>query len=92
MTTVELRKKIDELKELEGLIKEAQKEVENLKEELKAEMLTQQKEEIIVGRYTVRYKEVRSNKFDSKKFKEVCPDLYKVYSKIDVGMRFTITG
>ena len=90
MTTLELIKKIEELKELEGLIKEAEAEVENLKNEIKAEM--QNREEMRCGRYCIRYKDVATDRFDSKTFKVACPDIYRMYIKHTVSKRFTITG
>lgn len=92
MTTAELKKKIEEVKELEALIREAETEVETLKEELKAEMEKQKKEEMNVDRYVMRYKKVSSNKFDTKIFKNAMPDLYRIYTKPSISMRFTITG
>lgn len=90
MNTLELIKKIEELKELEGLIKEAQEEVEAIKDEIKAEM--QNMEEMRCGRYCVRYKNVATDRFDSKTFKSACPDIYRMYIKHTVSKRFTITG
>lgn len=92
MTTMELRNKIEELKELEALVKEAEAEVEALKDELKAEMKKQHKEEMNVGRYIMRWKDVETNRFDSTMFKKAMPDLYNVYTRVTVSKRFTITG
>lgn len=90
MNTNELIKKIEELKELEALIREAEAEVESLKDEIKNEM--QNREEMNVGRYIVRYKVVETNRFDSKKFKDACPDVYKMYVNQTASCRFSITG
>ena len=90
MNTNELIKKIEELKELEALIREAEAEVEALKDEIKMEM--QNREEMNVGRYIVRYKVVKSDRFDNKKFKDDCPDVYKMYVMSTCSRRFTITG
>lgn len=92
MTTLELAKKIGELKGLEALVKEAEAEMEILKNEIKAEMNKQNLEEMNCGKYIVRYKEVTSDKFDSKTFKTEHPKYYKMYLKQSVCKRFTITG
>ena len=92
MSSVEIKSKIDELKELEALIKEAEAEVEALKDEIKAEMLKQNKDEMNVGRYIVRWKTVLSNRFDSTEFKKVMPEVYKMYTRQTESMRFSITG
>lgn len=93
MTTIEtikLSAKIEELRELEELIAEAKAEAEALKDEIKAEMLKQNTEEMIVGAYIVRWTTVLSNKFDSTAFKKVMPDVYKAYTKQSVSRRFSI--
>ena len=87
---MELLKKVEELKELEALIKEAEKEVEELKNKIKKVMDKDKKEEISCGGYIIRYKEVSTDKFDSKEFKVNCPDIYKMYIKHTVSKRFTI--
>jgi predicted phage-related endonuclease len=91
MPTVELTSKIKELKELEELIKEAEAEVEALKDEIKAEMLKQNTEELEIGQYIVRWTSVLSNRFDSTAFKKVMPDVYKAYTKQVASKRFSIS-
>lgn len=92
MTNAELRIKIEELKELEALVKEAEAEIESLKDELKAEMTKQHKEEMNVGRYVMRWKSVTTNRLDSKLLKDAMPDVYRIYTRPSISMRFTITG
>lgn len=92
MSSVEIKAKIEELKELEGLIKEAEAEVEALRDEIKAEMQKQNKDEMMVGRYTVRWKNVQSQRFDSTAFKKVMPEVYNMYTRQTESMRFSITG
>ena len=91
MSTVEITSKIEELKELEELIKEAEAEIEALKEQIKEEMTKQGKEEMEVGKYIVRWTRVLTNRFDSTKFKEVLPDVYKAYTKQVASRRFSIS-
>lgn len=92
MTTMELRNKIEELKELEALVKEAEAEVEALKDEIKAEMTKQQKDEMQVGRYTVRWTDVTSNRLDGKKLKEEMPNIYNMFVGQSYSKRFSIVG
>lgn len=91
MSTVEISAKIEELKELEELIAEAQAEAEALKDEIKSEMLKQNKEEMEVGKYIVRWTSVLSNRFDSTAFKKVMPEVYKAYTKQVASRRFSIS-
>ena len=86
----ELTAKIKELKELEKLIKEAEAEVEALKDEIKEVMSKQNLEEMKVGTYIVRWTSVLSNRFDSSGFKSVMPELYKQWTKQVSSRRFSI--
>ncbi len=90
MSMNELEKKIEELKEWEALLDEAQKAVEGLRDEIKAEMVEQEAEELQCGKYIVRWTSVLSNRFDSTAFKAVYADLYKKYTKQVKSKRFSI--
>ena len=92
MSTVELASKVKELKEWKELIKEAEAKAEALEEAIKAEMLKQDTEELMVDRYIVRWTFVLSNRFDSTAFKKVMPEVYKAYTKQVSSRRFTISG
>ena len=92
MSNAELIAKIKELKEMEELLADAQAEVEALKDEIKAEMIEQNTEELEVGQYIVRWTSVLSNRFDSTAFKKVMPDVYKAYTKQVASKRFAISG
>ena len=54
MSTIEITSKIEALKELEALIEEAKTEAETLRDEIKAEMLNRNTEEMEAGQYIVR--------------------------------------
>lgn len=90
MTTAEIITKIEELKEMEELIAEAQAEVETIKDTLKKEMNEQDVEELIAGTHIIRWTTILSNRFDSTAFKKVMPDVYKAYTKQTTSRRFTI--
>ena len=92
MSTIEITAKIEALKDLETLIEEAKAEAESLRDEIKAEMLNRDTEELSAGQYIVRYTTVLSNRFDSTAFKKVMPEVYKAYSKQTASRRFTISA
>lgn len=92
MSVIEMMAKIEQLKELEALIREAEAEADKLKEEIKAEMTAKQMEEMSVGRYIVRWTVVSTDRFDSTKFKAVHPDIYNMYIKNTMSRRFSISG
>ena len=92
MSTIEITSKIEALKELEALIEEAKTEAETLRDEIKAEMLNRNTEEMEAGQYIVRWTSVLSNRFDSTAFKKVLPELYKAYTKQTTSRRFTVSA
>lgn len=91
INTNDIIKKINDLRELEELIKEAEAEAEALKDELKNLMLERKTEELEVGQYIVRWTSTLSNRFDSTAFKKVMPEVYKAYTKQVASKRFSIS-
>ena len=92
MSTIEITNKIEALKEMEDLIEEAKAEAETLRDEIKAEMLNRNTEELTAGQYIVRWTSVLSNRFDTTGFKKLYGDLYKEYTKQIASRRFTISA
>lgn len=90
MSTIEITSKIEALKDLESLIEEAKAEAEALRDEIKAEMLNQDTEELEAGQYIVRWTSVLTQRFDTTAFKKVMPDVYKAYTKQVSSRRFSI--
>ena len=90
MSKQELIAKIEELNQWEALMEEAKNEAEALRDAIKAEMLQQDTEEMVIGTYIVRWTSVLSNRFDTTGFKKVHSDLYKEYTKQVASRRFTI--
>ena len=90
MSTNEMEKKIETLREWEELLEEAKAQVETLKDEIKAEMLTRDTEELTAGRYICRWTSVLSQRFDSTTFKKEHAEMYKQYTKQTASRRFSI--
>ena len=90
MSTVEIASKIEALKDLETLIEEAKAEAEALRDEIKAEMLSRNTEEMEAGQYIVRWTSVLTQRFDTTAFKKVMPDVYKEYTKQVSSRRISI--
>ena len=91
MSANEITTKIESLRELEELIEEAKAEAETLRDEIKAEMLNRNIEEMTVGQYIIRWTSILSNRFDTTGFKRAYADLYKAYTKQTASRRFTIS-
>ena len=90
MSINEMEKKIATLKEWEDLLEEAKAQVETLKDEIKAEMLMQNTEEMTAGKYIVRWTSVLSQRFDSTTFKKEHAEMYKQYTKQTSSRRSSV--
>ena len=90
MSRNEMISKIEQLKDWEAILEEAQSEVEALRDSIKAQMLEEDTEELAVGTYIIRWTSVLSNRFDSTAFKKEHAELYKSYTKQVASKRFTI--
>ena len=90
MSRNELITKIEQLKEWEAILEEAQAEAEALRDSIKAQMLEEDTEELAVGAYIIRWTSVLSNRFDSTAFKKEHSELYKSFTKQVASKRFTI--
>lgn len=92
MTRVEMENKVMELKEWEALMEEAKDQVEAIKDELKAEMIERETEEIVTDKFVIRWKQIINNRFDSTSFKKQFGELYKSFTKQTTSRRFTVTA
>ena len=79
------------LAEYEAMIEEMRAEADELKNSIKAEMEARETEELQIGQYIVRFTNVVSSRFDTKRFKEKFgADVYKAFCKEVKSRRFTI--
>ena len=90
MSINEMENKIKKLQEWEALAEEAKAEAEALRDEIKAEMLARETEEIEAGRFIIRWTAVLSNRFDTTLFKKEHAEMYKQYTKQTQSRRFSI--
>ena len=90
MSINEMENKIKKLQEWEALAEEAKAEAEALRDEIKAEMLARETEEIEAGRFIIRWTSVLSNRFDTTTFKKEHAEMYKQYTKQTQSRRFSI--
>ena len=91
MTKAQIIEKIEALNEWEALLEEAKTEVDTLRDEIKADMLDRETEELVAGSYIIRWTSVLSSRFDTSSFKKVYADLYKTFTKEVASRRFTIS-
>lgn len=90
MSTLEIVKKIEALKEWEKLAAEAAAEIEALKDSIKAEMNARDLEELTAGQYIARFTTVVSNRLDTTSLKRENTALYQRYLKQTTSRRFSI--
>ena len=90
MTDRVLNNKVKKLKALQQQAADIDKKIKELEAELKDEMAEREAEELKSGDYTIKYKTIVSNKFDSKAFKTAYESLYNQYLKVTSTKRFTI--
>ena len=90
MSKIELYYLIEALREWESVMEEAKAEADAIRDQIKAEMIAQETEEMEVGNYIVRYTSVLSNRFDTTAFKREHNDLYKQFTKQTASRRFSI--
>ncbi len=83
--------KIEQLKEWETILEEAEAEVETLKDELKAVMNEQNTEELVVGTHIIRWTTTLTNRFDTTAFKRKYDELYRAFTKQTTSRRFSIS-
>lgn len=91
MSELNIISTIRELQEMENLLEDCKTQVEFLRDQLKAEMISRDTEELQAGQFTVRFATVKSNRFDSKQFqKDFGKDAYLQYCKEITSRRFSI--
>lgn len=91
MSKIELLAKIELLNKYEAMMEEVKAQADTIRNEIKAEMVARELEEMFAGQYIIRYTSVLSNRFDSTAFKKVMPEIYKAYTKQVSSRRFTIS-
>lgn len=86
----ELTATIERIRELEATQEELAAELEGLKDTVKAYMVSQGTDKMLVGAYKVSYTKYTTHRFDSMKFKADHSELYAEYTKASEARRFSI--
>ena len=90
MSKTEMTSKVRELKELKAMADELAAEITAIEDSIKADMTAQGVEEMTVDVYKVRYKTVKSSRFDTTAFKKAMPDLAVQFMRETESRRFTV--
>lgn len=93
MSEKNLLELVESYREWLALSEEANAMTENLRDQIKAEMVARNVEELpIADRYVARFTTVQSSRFDTKRFKEKFgEELYKSLCKEVTSKRFSLT-
>lgn len=89
MTERKLNNRVKKWLEIREQIKALEEQKAALEEEIKAEF-TDGREEIKTGVFLIRWTRYTSARIDSTKLKKDLPDVYKLYTKITEGRRFSV--
>ena len=92
MSINELEQRIEKMQEWEQFAAEAAAEAEAIKDTLKQELLERNTEELVAGKFILRWTSVTSNRFDFSAFKKVHGDLYKAFCKAVESRRFSVSA
>ena len=90
MTERMIENRFKRLQEIEAQQKEMETAAEAIRAELKADMEEKGLDELKTKNFILRWKEIISNRLDSKALKAALPDVYGQVCKASASRRFTI--
>lgn len=92
MTNRQLDNRVKKIQALEAQIKELEAQADALRDEIKADLSDKGEDEHNTGSFIIRWKEVVSNRLDSKALKAALPDVFATFSKQSSSRRFTVSA
>lgn len=90
MTERMIESRIKKLQAIEAQQKALEEQAEALRAELKADLEEKGLDELQTANFIVRWKEIASNRLDSKALKSTFPDIYSQFVKQISSRRFTV--
>lgn len=90
MSMNELETKVNELRELRQMAEELAGEISAAEDNLKAYMTASGTDELTGTSFKITWKEVTSNRLDSKALKAAAPELWQRFSKATTSRRFIV--
>ena len=90
MTERMIENRVKRLQEIEAQQKELETAAEAIRAELKADMEEKGLDELKTKNFILRWKEIISNRLDSKALKAALPDVYGQFCKASASRRFPI--
>lgn len=92
MTERMIENRVQKLRALEAEAEAIQEKADAIRAELKADLEEKGVDELQTASFTLRWKEVVSNRLDSKALKAAMPDIYDQFCKASATRRFTISA
>lgn len=89
MTERKLNNRVKKWLEIREQIKALEEQAAALEDEIKGQFAEDQ-EEIRTEKYLIRWTKYTTPRLDSTKLKKELPDIYKLYTKITSGRRFSV--
>lgn len=90
MSMTELLPLVEQYKEAQQIIEQAQAEMDALKEQIKAELAARNTDRLDVGTHRVTVQTVITRRLDGKALKAAVPDLAEHFTICTKGTRFSI--
>ena len=90
MTEKMIENRIKKLQAIEAQREELETQADAIRSELKADLEEKGVDELKTKSFLIRWKEIVSNRIDSKALKAALPDVYGQFCKASVSRRFTI--
>lgn len=91
MTERMIENRIKKLQEIEAEQKKLEAAANAIREELKADLEEKGVDELKTKNFIIRWKEIISNRLDSKALKATLPDVYGKFCKTSTSRRFTVS-
>ena len=92
MTERMIENRVQKLRALEAEAEAIQEKADAIRAELKADLEEKGVDELQTASFTLRWKEVVSNRLDGKALKAAMPDIYGQFCKASAPRRFTISA
>lgn len=90
MSNMEIRSKVQELRELQRMADELADEITAIQDSIKAHMAAQQVSELTGADYKITWKTVTTSRLDSKALKAALPEIAAQYTRETTSRRFTV--
>lgn len=90
MTEKQIENRVKKLKQIEEQQKALAEQADKIREEIKKDLEAKEIEELQTKLFLIRWKEVFTNRLDSKALKAAFPDIYNQFTKQSCSRRFTV--